>query len=130
MAGFTIQVLYLFIAMEIGSRRLLHINVTNHPTAEWTRQQFREFLESGGDGAEKVAGDDRFGVVLNECAPSLSRLRGMPTLLYVLADRTGINQNAEFEREFVGKTPLAPARIFLRHCQDKLAQIPGQWRAS
>jgi hypothetical protein len=37
--------LYVFVAMEIGSRRILHVNVTDHPTAEWTIQQFREFLE-------------------------------------------------------------------------------------
>jgi putative transposase len=40
----TFQVLYIFAAMEIGSRRILHTNVTAHPTAEWTIQQFREFL--------------------------------------------------------------------------------------
>jgi putative transposase len=38
------RVLYVFVAMEIGSRRILHYNVTEHPTAEWTIQQFREFL--------------------------------------------------------------------------------------
>ncbi len=38
------RVLYVFVAMEIGSRRILHCNVTEHPTAEWTTQQFREFL--------------------------------------------------------------------------------------
>jgi transposase InsO family protein len=40
----TFRVLYVFVAMEIGSRRILHVNVTDHPTAEWTIQQFREFL--------------------------------------------------------------------------------------
>jgi transposase InsO family protein len=38
------RVLYVFVAMEIDSRRILHCNVTEHPTAEWTIQQFREFL--------------------------------------------------------------------------------------
>jgi putative transposase len=38
------RILYVFVAMEIGSRRMLHCNVTEHPTAEWTIQQFREFL--------------------------------------------------------------------------------------
>ena len=40
----SMRVLYVFVAMEIGSRRILHTNVTAHPTAEWTRQQFRECL--------------------------------------------------------------------------------------
>ena len=40
----TFRVLYVFVALEIGSRRILHVNVTDHPTAEWTIQQFREFL--------------------------------------------------------------------------------------
>jgi putative transposase len=38
------HVLYVFVAIEVGSRRILHVNVTEHPTAEWTTQQFREFL--------------------------------------------------------------------------------------
>jgi putative transposase len=35
---------YVFVAMEVGSRRILHTNVTGRPTAEWTIQQFREFM--------------------------------------------------------------------------------------
>jgi putative transposase len=38
------RILYVFVAMEIGSRRILHCSVTNHPTADWTTQQFREIL--------------------------------------------------------------------------------------
>jgi hypothetical protein len=40
----TFRVLYVFVAMEVGSRRLLHVNVSSHPTAVWTVQQFRETL--------------------------------------------------------------------------------------
>ena len=52
----TFQVMYVFIAIEIGSRRILHVNVTDHPTAEWTRQQFREFVE-GQSGHRYVVHD-------------------------------------------------------------------------
>jgi putative transposase len=52
----TFQVMYVFIAIEIGSRRILHANVTNHATAQWTRQQFREFVE-GQSGYRYVVHD-------------------------------------------------------------------------
>ena len=37
----TFRVLYVFVVLEVGTRRILHWNVTDHPTAEWTAQQFR-----------------------------------------------------------------------------------------
>ena len=36
------QVLYVFLVLAHDRRRILHFNVTRHPTAEWTRQQLRE----------------------------------------------------------------------------------------
>ena len=43
------RILYVFVALEIGSRRLVHFNVTEHPTAEWTLQQLREALPGDED---------------------------------------------------------------------------------
>jgi transposase InsO family protein len=40
----TFRVLYVFVILELGTRRILHQNVTAHPTADWTPQQFREAL--------------------------------------------------------------------------------------
>jgi len=43
----TLRTLYCFFVMH-SRRRLLHFNVTQHPTAEWVLQQLREaFPESG-----------------------------------------------------------------------------------
>jgi putative transposase len=36
------QVLYVFLVLAHDRRRIVHFNVTAHPTAEWTAQQFRD----------------------------------------------------------------------------------------
>src|SRR3954464_353230 len=60
------RVVYVFVALEIGSRRLIHFNATDHPTAEWTLQQLREALP--GDREYKFLLHDRhktFSVALD-----------------------------------------------------------------
>jgi transposase InsO family protein len=42
------RLLYVFVIMEIGIRRIVHINVTDHPISEWTLQQFREAIQKSG----------------------------------------------------------------------------------
>src|SRR5438094_7309005 len=37
----TFRLVYVFMIMEVGSRRILHFNATLHPTSKWTLQ-FRE----------------------------------------------------------------------------------------
>ena len=38
------QILYLFLVIEVGRRKLLHVNVTAHPTSSWTIQRLREAI--------------------------------------------------------------------------------------
>jgi len=38
----TFRLFYVFVLMEHATRRILHVNVTAHPTALWTMQQLRE----------------------------------------------------------------------------------------
>jgi hypothetical protein len=52
----TFRVTYVFVVLEIGTRRILHWNVTEHPTAEWTAQQFRMI----------VPGDQRHRFVIHD----------------------------------------------------------------
>ncbi len=40
----TFRMLYVFVVIEHGTRRLAHVNVTANPTAEWTLQQLREAI--------------------------------------------------------------------------------------
>jgi transposase InsO family protein len=37
----TFRVFYVFVVLDVGTRRIRHWNVTDHPTAAWTGQQFR-----------------------------------------------------------------------------------------
>jgi putative transposase len=34
--------LYLFVVMELGSRKVVHVNVTEHPSLDWVKQQIRD----------------------------------------------------------------------------------------
>ena len=42
----TFKCLYVFVIIELGTRKLLHLHVTDHPTAAWTQQQLREAIPS------------------------------------------------------------------------------------
>jgi hypothetical protein len=44
----TFQLLYCFFVIEHGRRRILHCNVTRHPTADWVVQQLREAFSEAG----------------------------------------------------------------------------------
>ena len=53
----TFRILYVFVVLEVGTRRIRHWNVTAHPTADWTAQQFRMIVP--GDQAHRFLIHDR-----------------------------------------------------------------------
>ena len=53
----TFRVFYVFVVLEVGTRRIVHWNVTAHPTAEWTVQQFRMVVP--GDQTHRFMIHDR-----------------------------------------------------------------------
>ena len=53
----TFRVYYVFVVLEVDSRRICHWNVTEHPTAEWTAQQFRMV----------VSGEESHRFLIHDC---------------------------------------------------------------
>jgi transposase InsO family protein len=40
------RILYVLLVLEVGSRKLVHVNATAHPASLWTSQQLREAIPS------------------------------------------------------------------------------------
>ena len=54
----TFRMLYVFVVIAHGTRRLAHVNVTAHPSADWTLQQLREVMADNA-GRHKYLIHDR-----------------------------------------------------------------------
>ena len=68
----TFRMLYVFVVIEHGTRRLAHINVTANPTADWTLQQLREVVGNGGGHRYLIHDRDRiFAKHLDESISAL-----------------------------------------------------------
>ncbi|MBL8268544.1 MAG: DDE-type integrase/transposase/recombinase, partial [Steroidobacter sp.] len=68
----TFRVLYVLVVIEHHSRRLIHFNVTAHPTAQWTRQQLREAV--GYEEGYEYLLHDRDSIFSAEVDESIRRL--------------------------------------------------------
>jgi len=66
------RILYIFVVMEIGSRRMLHCNVTAQPTADWTMQQLREAIPS--DHTHRFLIHDRHATFCSELDTAVAAL--------------------------------------------------------
>jgi len=66
------RILYVLVIMEHASRRLIHLNATQHPTAAWTLQQLREAVPS--DHCYRFIIHDHDGIFSAELDASLTRL--------------------------------------------------------
>ena len=55
----TFRMVYVFVVIEHGRRRLLHVNVTAQPSADWTLQQLREVVGEEGGATHLIHDRDR-----------------------------------------------------------------------
>lgn len=68
----TFQLLYVFVVIEHGSRRLVRVDVTAHPTAEWALQQLREVI--GDEGSHQYLIHDRDTIFARNLDDSIQAL--------------------------------------------------------
>ena len=66
------RILYVFVVMEVGTRKLLHVNATLHPTSSWTLQQLREANPS--DHAYRWLVHDRSSIFSEDLDRSIEAL--------------------------------------------------------
>ena len=68
----TFRLLYVFVVIEHASRRLVRVDVTAHPSAEWTLQQFREIV--GFDDNHRYLIHDRDSIFAKHLDESIKAL--------------------------------------------------------
>jgi putative transposase len=116
----TFQRLYVFVILGIGTRQVVHWNLTDHPTAEWTIQQFRNGLPL--DGVYWFLIHDRDGIF----APAVDEaLRSMA--LQVLKTPVRAPQaNAHCER-FIGTARRECLDWIIPLNERHLRRIMSEW---
>ena len=85
----TCRILFVFVVLAHDRRRILHVNVTRHPTSAWTRQQLREAFSNDANARfllhdRDTTFDAAFGApstpsVSRPSARHLARLGRIPT---------------------------------------------------
>jgi len=68
----TFRLLYVFVVIEHGSRRLVRVDVTAHPSADWVLQQMREVV--GIDNAHRYLLHDRDSIFAQHLDESIKAL--------------------------------------------------------
>jgi transposase InsO family protein len=116
------RILYVFVLMEVGSRKLLHVNVTPHPTSLWTLQQLREAIPS--DHGYRWLIHDRCGIFSTDLDRSVDAL-GVATL------RTPVRApkaNAYCER-LIGSLRRECLDWFIPLSEKHLRRLVREWSA-
>ncbi len=91
------RLLYVWFVIEHGRRRVLHVNVTTHPTASWTIQQLREAFP--GDGSLRFLIHDNDSIFSDRVAEAIGKLG-------IESKRTALPESvAERNRGALGRDP-------------------------
>jgi hypothetical protein len=126
----TIRVLYVFLIVEVGRRRILHHNITAHPTAEWTLQQFREALPGDHPYRFVIHDQDNGPIQLclratcQEAFPVVAQLGGAEPI--AAHDGGGADPEASLREHHHVPAPSSDERRQLVHQrQDPMGEVHG-----
>ena len=86
---------YAFFVIALGSRRVVHVGVTRHPTDEWVAQQLREATPDGQRPAYLIRDNDR------TYGPAFTRVAEASDITVLRTAYRAPSQNATCER-FLG----------------------------
>jgi hypothetical protein len=73
----TFKCLYGLVIIELGTQKLVHIHLTDHPTATWTQQQLREAIPS--DHAHRFLLHDRDAIFSRQLDQSMTHMGSAST---------------------------------------------------
>jgi putative transposase len=117
----TLRKLYVIVALDVGSRRLLRVNTTTHPTAAWTLQQFRELLaEPHGNRFVLHDRDSLYAPWVDAAVTAM----GVRVLRIPVQSSMA---NAYCER-FLGTLRRADLDYLIPFGEDRLRWIVGTWK--
>jgi putative transposase len=106
--------------MEIGTRRILHCNVTEHPTTEWTVQQFRSFLT--GEEPYRFVVPDRDSVFSPPVDDALSAMN-----LHVLKTPARVPQANAYCERLIGTARRDCLDHLIPFHEQHLRKILAEW---
>ena len=107
------RMLYIFVVLEVGTRRILHWNVTDHPTGEWTAQQFRMVVS--GDQPHRFVVHDHDGIYSEGVEGTIAAMG-----LTVLRTPVRAPQAKAFCERLIG--------TIRRECLDFVIPLNERWR--
>jgi len=116
----TFQRLYVFVLLDIGTRRIVQWNLTDHPTSEWTIQQFRNGLPL--DGRYRFLVHDRDGIF----APAVDEALQLMSLQVLPTPVRAPQANPHYER-FIGTARRECLDWMMPPNQRHLRSILAEW---
>ena len=116
----TFRTLYVFVVIEHGTRRLAYVNVTSHPSANWTLQQLREVV--GDTDNHKYLIHDRDAIFAKHLDDSI-RVLGLGVLRSPFASPKA---NAICER-VIGTIRRECLDWMIPMSEEHLRAILGEW---